>query len=543
MKHLSPVHGIEKGSRFEKNKVYENRPELLFGLLLSAIACLVIFNRLFTKTFFPSIDFYQTPFLAYASLREVFSYNPAIAAITIAILLVPLYLIFNLKWVDVCSSQTRAFILLMAALLVWRNSTFGYNYFIDVSHHADRLLLITIFLLSLWRPVFLVLMFPQIFLLQGQLSINFISYSPAEMSMPLKLLAAFCILLFFRQFYKFRFDPMFIWLAIVIIMSHYWTAAYAKFLIDWHKFGQIHNMFSAGYAGGWLGFLDTESISKILKITSKFDKPAMVITFAFETAVIFSLFNGTVLIVLLALASVFHITVFAVSGICFWQWMLIDIAFIYLLYIKSNKSYLNPSYLPIYTRITLTLLIAVSPFWMGAARLGWHDSPVNYIYQLRAFDSENNSEVLTPAYFTPYEYPFTLNSLQFLSESKTLPISWGATRELTLAKELAESSSKQDILELIEQQGSVKFEELRAKYFDRFVADFVRNKQAKKDHKSWFDHFPAPLYLFTKLQIRQIHHKQIQRVEVTRLTSWFDGTKFQTIDKTLVRTIPIETDS
>ena len=458
------------------------------------------------------------------------------------VILVLLYFVQKLKWEHTCGPQIRAFTLLITALVIWRNATYGYNYFFDVAFHLDRVLLIGIFILSFWRPVFLVLVLPLVFFIQGQLSINTISYSPAELSIPIKLIAAFCTLIPFTLFLKRRFDPVFIWLATVVVMSHYWTPAYSKFLINWHEFGEIHNMLAASYAGGWLDFLDTESISSILKNISRFDKLAMIFTLVFETAVVFALLNRWLAILLLILASVFHIVVFVMSGIWFWQWLLIDLAFVYFLLIKSDKiNYESPT-LPIYTRIIATILIALSPFWMGAARLGWHDSPVSYIYQLRAVNAENNITVLTPTYFTPYEYPFALNSLRFLSQSKTLDISWGATRDLKLVKKLTTISTKEGVLQLIENQGLAKYDAARARNFDFFITEFVSNKQSRAAHKPWFDYLPAPQFLYTKLHSRQTLQMQIQRVEVHRLTSWFDGVVFQTIDDTLVRTIDINAD-
>ena len=530
--------------RIDQDVLIEDKPLPLLGVFILSIACVAAFNRLFSKKLFPAPDFYESKYLVLAAGNAALDAHAPLAITVLSLVaLLLFYCVYRFEWADLCDVQIRRFILLLAFLVVWRQSTYGYNYFFDASHQTDRLILIALFLLSFWRPAFLGLLPPMVFLMEGQLSLSFLSYTTSEFSMPLKVIVGFCSLMLVGLFSKRRFDSAFIWVALIVIMAHYWTSAYAKMLINWHEFGQIHLMMSASYAGGWLNFLDTDSISAILKNLSRFDMVAMVFTLLFESVVIFSLFSGPLLVILLLSAALFHIGVVVISGIWFWQWLLVDLAFVYFLFVKSDKQYLSARSLPLYTRVIATLLIASTPFWAGAPRLGWHDSPVSNVYQIRAVDADNYSTVLSPAYFTPYVYPLTLNSLQFLSESKILPISWGSSKDLDLVKTLTMVSSKEQIFELIEQQGSVNFDAERARSFDQFIEKFVIRKQADAGQRRWFDFVAAPSYLYTSFQSRQTHPSDIKRVEVHRLTSWFNGTTFQTIDDTLVRTVTIGAES
>ncbi len=540
-------------NKLESFSVDEENTALFFRVFLKASVLLAVCNLLFEKGLFPTTRFYDGEILVRDAASALFFHNTVLLLLGMAA--VSLYLIYfciKLPWKHVCDSNIRLFVLFVAFVVVWRNSTYGYNYLLDVSHHVDRLFLIAMFLLSIWRPCFLLFLFPVIWLLQGQFELEFTAYSIAQVSMPIKLLAAFYLVMVFTFFTKRRLDSVFLWLAVVVIMSHYWAAAYAKYFIRWHEYGEIHNMLAASYAGGWLGVLMDEEISSVLRIFANFDRFTVLFTLVFETAVIFALFNGFLLRMLLVLAVIFHVIIFAVSGIFFWQWIVINTAFLYFVLYKREKAQATKSrrspngqlrhpLLPksFRTKITTAILIALSPHWMGAVELGWHDSPVSYVYQFRAFDSQDNSVVLTPAYFTPYEYPLTLNAVGFVSESNVLPITWGATLDLDLAKQLSAVSAEDEIFNIIEQQGSVRYDPIKAERFDNFVINFVSNKQADLNRKRWFDYFPAPLYLYTDSNTRQRSELSITRVEVHRIISWFDGENYQRLDDTLVRKIPI----
>jgi len=531
----------------------EQKAGLLFPVFLKASVLFAIFNLLFSKGLFPSAEFYSSEFLVSDAASKLFLHNSVL--MLLGLVLVSLYLIYfciKLPWKNVCDPHIRLFVLFVAFILVWRNSTYGYNYLLDASHHADRLLLIVLFLLSIWRPCFLPLLFPPIWLLQGQFELDFTVYSIAQVSMPIKLLAAFCSVMVFVFLAKRKFNRVYIWLAVVVIMSHYWTAAYAKIVIRWHEFGEIHNLLAASYSGGWLDVFIGERISSVLQSFSKFDKFTVWFTLLFESAVIFALFSRFLLKTLLVLAVVFHIVIFLVSGIFFWQWILINAAFFYLLVYKREKAQpgehdmstgIQPAQplfpLDLRTKITAAILIILSPQWIGAVRLGWHDSPISYVYEFRAYDSQDNHVVLTPAYFTPFEYPMTLNAIGFIADSKMLPITWGATMDIELAKQLSAVSVEEELDNIIEQHASINYDAAKADRLDKFVVEFVKNKQKNLDRKRWFDYFPAPLYLYTGRSTRQLSDLSIARVQIHRLTSWFDGKTYKRLDDTLVRKIPI----
>ena len=287
------------GQETNTEVVIEDRPlRLLAFFLLSAVG-VAIFNRLFNKKLFLPTEFYDAPFLTLAVITGAFDYNPSIAiAGVISVSLALAYFVYRFKWSDVCGTYVRSFVLFMTFLLVWRHSTYGFNHYFETAHDLDRLLVIAVLVVSFWRPAFLLLVPPLVFLVQGQISLPYLSYSPAELSMPLKVLVAFLTLLLLRLFSERRFDFAFVWMTVVVIVSHYWTAGYSKYLLDWHEFGEIHHMMSASYAGGWLNFLSTDTVAGILQNLAKFNKWALFFTLLLETLVIFSLFSGSLLIVL-----------------------------------------------------------------------------------------------------------------------------------------------------------------------------------------------------------------------------------------------------
>jgi len=508
---------------------------ILIALLVMGLA---LFARLYTTNFFiPAFHFYNDSIFL-SVLSNGFSQAPVItvALLTIAIGTGLVVLILG-SWERVSSTEIRTFILIVAAIVVFRNVTYEYNYIYDQTHTFDRLALIAIFLLSIWRPVFLLLIPLATFCLQSQFQPDFGAYSLAQISMPIKILFCFSMCMIWTVLTKKQYNQTIVWVCAIVILIHYWVPAYAKYSIDWHSYGQIHNMFAASYSGGWLQFIDNKRIDWLLRFIARYDFILMCITLIFETIVIFALLNKRLLISLLGFAILFHIMVVLQSGIFFWQWSLIDAAFIYLL-ISMHR---NSNELIVSRRLPILfasfLLIATSQYWAVATRLGWHDSPVSYNYFIDVIDSNNNRTRLTPAYFSPYEYTFTLANFQFQTEQALAPVSWGATHNLPFARQLTKAKSESEIVNLLNEFSVNKYEAERTELFENFVLKYLTSKQIKAQNKYWFDFVRAPLYLYTGRQNRNPLDTEVARIEISLKTSWFNGENLIVIDDEVIRSI------
>ena len=76
---------------------------------------------------------------------------------------------------------------------------------------------------------------------------------------------------------------------------------------------------------------------------------------------------------------IFHLGVFAVSGICFWKWMMVDGTLLIIFLARDSGRVF-----PIFTRRHFVLslfLILGGLFWFRPVNLAWYDSPTTYAYR------------------------------------------------------------------------------------------------------------------------------------------------------------------
>jgi len=507
-----------------------------YFLVASLFFGLFVFGRIFSKKYFFDSSFLTADSIILRLISTAWEYSPLVTLASLIILTTTTaYLALTAKWSDIASQPLRLFLLIVIAIVVWRNSTYEYNYIYDSAYHFDRLAIILLGLLCIWRPVFVLYVSLVTFIIQNQFLMPGVdSYSTAQVSMPIKIIFAFSMYFLYSHFISRKPEQLLIWTIAIIILAHYWVPAYQKYTIDWFKHGQIHNMMAASYAGGWLGFVSNSGMSSFIATLSKLNPLLMIITLIFETAVIIALLNRKLLIFLLFVAIVFHILVFVQSGICFWQWALIDAAFIHLL--LRNKQSLPDN------KILLLLsfvLIGSSHLWSGAARLGWHDVPVSYNYFVDVTSESGEKIILPPSYFAPYEYSFSLGHLRHLSNESLPPISWGATHDLEFASSLSNAKTKQDVMSLLLERSVPVFDSSNAEKTDAFLTNYLQTKQLRSKTPFWFDYFSAPLYIYTGSSNRHPVDITIKRIEVRQRVSWFNGTELTILQDNVIRKIDI----
>lgn len=505
--------------------------------ILLSIA-LVLFCRLYSTSFFlPKFHFYN-PSIFVSIVQSTFEQNALLSIIVITTTIAAgMALIYQLPWNKAASKEARLFVLFIATFVVFSNTTYEYNYIYDQTHTFDRIALIVILALSFWRPVFIALIPIASFCIQSQFASDIGAYSVAQISMSIKVLFTFTVCLLYCAITKRQHNITFAWMSAIVVMSHYWVPAYAKYIIDWHQHGQIHNMLAASYAGGWLNFISTEKMSAVLRFMAKFNFALMTATLVFETIAVIALAHRKLLLTILWIAVIFHIVVVIVSGIFIWHWLLVDAALICLIIQmrnNSNESLVSPK--P-HVFLLSCVLIATSHLWSGAPRLGWHDMPISYNYFIDVNDENGNTTRLTPAYFSPYEYTFTLGGFRFLSKDDLLPINWGSGRDLALAQSLSNASNYADINAIQEKRAMNWYDEERSIAFDQFIVTFLSTKQNVAKNTHWFDIIRSPLSLYTGKQDRNPISTSIHSINVNLKTTWFDGIKLVVVEDRILRSI------
>ena len=233
-------------------------------------------------------------------------------------------------------------------------------------------------------------------------------------------------------------------------------------------------------------------MSSIAQNVGKFDVVARFYTIVVEFGALLILWNRKSIRFFLVAWILFHIGVFFVSGICFWMWVALEAGLLFLFLRKdgiASSRIFSKSHL-----LISLILIGGGNVWCRIIKLSWHDSPVSYTYRFVASMEGGGTVQLTPNFFAPYDYQFTLSSFGYLTSNRRLPIVWGATGS-EISRLLTEANSSDQIIEYEKSHGIIKYDAIKAKQLDIFMNQYIGHWNARHSKDSWYTGIQAPRQL------------------------------------------------
>jgi len=183
-------------------------------MLLLLFLCL---NRVFISSVRIAEEDYFAPILL---LRFLAGLKPVLFTIAISI---PLVLGWKrLRWEALGPDRTlQIFVCVLIFTIAWAFSLYEYNFYLDRGHYADRLILIGLAALSVWRPGFVPLFLLQAFLLAGQFDCPLRNFKRTDVLVLFEVLVAWTGYAFIKLILpRFSVKP-FALLAFCLLASHY----------------------------------------------------------------------------------------------------------------------------------------------------------------------------------------------------------------------------------------------------------------------------------------------------------------------------------
>src|SRR5690606_8320467 len=104
-----------------------------------------------------------------------------------------------------------------------------------------------------------------------------------------------------------------------------------------------------------------------------------------------------------------HLSIYTLSGIFFWKWIILDLAFCYL-FIKTNRQYL-PN---VKVMVILFVLSIFCQAWSNPISLGWLDSKLVSKFTYTAVGISGKKYSTNPNYFEPYGILFAQQRFHYL---------------------------------------------------------------------------------------------------------------------------------
>lgn len=414
-------------------------------------------------------------------------------------------------------------------------AAYPYNAYFDQAHLMDRVLLGALWGGIIWRPLFALPFAVVASAMGGQFQIPLRSYSWTEMELLVRIPILFGAFWIVRSLFGERRVDLFVFLLSCLIAATWWASGWGKVRVGWITHPHIDLLLLGAHANGWLGFLDGAAAVRIAHAVAAVRIPLMIFTLVVECGALFILWRRWSLPAFLVLTSMLHVGAFALTGIFFWKWILIDLAFLTFLLYGRRVQRLRIFSLGHF--VLAVILILGSQAWVAARNLTWFDTPLTYSIRLEGVDTKGNVHVLPAGFFRPYAETFVLETFPYLTPYPQLTGPMGVTQSRRIANALLAAEEPQEIFGLERTLGASRYDSERSARFDQFVARWIKTVNRKGVYA-----LPAPpRHLWTfPLDAVWEGAPPIVRVNVDEITSFYSGTALREIRRRRLRTIDID---
>jgi len=228
-------------------------------------------------------------------------------------------------------------------------------------------------------------------------------------------------------------------LLIAVHMGNYFHSAMAKILLDggplsWVSGNQTYFLNSNGAA---LGTAPIRLSPDALGIWRTLNIPVNVLTLSTQLAALAAPLIPATIAPLTAIFDIWHLGVFALSGIFFWKWMLLNAAIIVAWPGRAER-------VDGRVRLLACMLTALSPHFFSIIELGWYDTPALNRIEVAAVDEHGVRIPVPAAFFRAHSFAF-VSTLNWGAEtqSRLYPTdTWGTTKDWGVMRTMFDCRAK-----------------------------------------------------------------------------------------------------
>ncbi|HSJ62554.1 MAG TPA: hypothetical protein VK922_01490 [Gemmatimonadaceae bacterium] len=425
----------------------------------------------------------------------------------------------------------------VTGIATWVLAAYPYNAYFDRLHLGDRLLLVLLWAALLWRPLFVIPFAIVASAIAHQFQIPLESYSWTEMELLVRIPILFGAYWVVRSLMREHRPDAFVFLLSCLIAVDWWSSGWGKIRVGWIMHPHIDYLLLGAHANGWLGFLDAGVVERVADVVAALRVPLMLFTLAVECGALILLWRRWSLPAFLMLTITFHLGAFALTGIFFWKWIGVDLAFLVFL-LRGRRITRLWIFSPAQFALSV-LLIAASGIWVAGRNLTWFDTPLTYVIRLVGVDARGGTHALPAGFFRPYSETFVLETFSYLSPHPQLTGPMGVTQRREVANALLAARDSADVAALESTLGTSRYDPERSARFDRFVARTIQtwNRGAPGGALA---HVSAPRHLWTfPLEAEWRGSPAIVSVDVIEITNFYDGAALREIRRRRLRTIDV----
>jgi hypothetical protein len=237
------------------------------------------------------------------------------------------------------------------------------------------------------------------------------------------------------------------------------------------------------------------------------------------------------------LAAAFHLGAFAMTGIFFWKWILVD-AMLLTYLLNGDRLARLPIFMPGRFAVSVVAILA-SSLWAPSENLTWFDTPLTYRLELEGVDARGGSHILPAGFFRPYGDAIVLGPAGLAPPHPKLTRGMGVTMDRSLAEALESARVPDSVFAIEHGRGTVRADSASTAAFDDFVAAYAANARCSKERDPLLLRVVGvPRHLWTfPLDADLPCGVTLERVRVYERTLFFDGTALREIRRLELREI------
>ena len=430
----------------------------------------------------------------------------------------------------------RLFATPLVVLSVWYHAFYSYNFFLQEWHHIDRLLIIGFAVAAWWRPIFLLPLVLVARIVDAQYLVPLVQTPASHIGeLPLMCLLVVAASVIGHAIHGDRRLSGVVLVTSAVVASHFFEPGLGKIALRWATESDPGEFARASYTAGWRGAGDGTWSDSLASIVDTLQVPIIVGTLLLEVGALVAVANHRLLRWWLAGWILLHTVIFAMSGFWLFEWVVVELLLLVLLWRPDLRDSLKENDTPARTLLAVGL-VAIGGVIFHPPKLAWLDAPVSYGYQIEATGTSGTRYHVELAEFEPLAEDVLFGFVGFVPERDAVN-GYGGVNSTWLLDRLSESSTFEDL------------DELESSFAD--TPEYVRSaseqlivrwlEHANDDRRSiWFlippisrfwTSVPAPAYdgdeqltSVEVIRVRSIHEPEQRFDRQTVFTvEWVDG--------------------
>ncbi len=267
--------------------------------------------------------------------------------------------------------------------------------------------------------------------------------------------------------------------------SHYFVSGMKKLSLgphwySWMLDNRLHAIVISAYLWGWLRFLPEARVIRFVRSLRPFDRLIQIGTLAVEVGAVFILFDQWLCLGLIIMFIVFQLMVAALSGILFWQYMVVNSLLVWAVW-NLPPDVAGPLF-GFQNGLVAAAILVLLPYqrkvW-APLHLGWWDTPFSCRVHYEVKGKSGTWYGLYNDFMCPNERIFGQIYGAFLSDEKRITCHIGETEkreQFDALNAVGEDLSKLE--QAKEELGRSRYDSNLEAVHDRYITAFFRNFNA-----------------------------------------------------------------